>query len=725
MSAVNRQQLLDEAMALQSDRHFPEAEKTYRKLIAANPRDVDAIQLLGYLKLQTAKPAEARPLYERALKLDPQPAFRLYLGECHLLEGNAAESLPLLEESVRQLPSVAEPHLYLGFTLLKLNRRGEALSAFRRAIAQAPDDDANVTTLANILAISNQHREAVEIFEDLRRDFPSSAVLRYALGAALVCLGRESEAEPHLKAAIDAGCAKAEAFDFLGRCDRKAGRINEALAHFQRAVRLKPGFLSAMNNLAALLADYDHLNQAIAIHCEALKIDPEYLPSTNNMASCLIRQGRISAAIDFSRRATKFAPDSPLLASNLLLNLNYSATLAPQALFDEHCHYQAVLDRHLKLQAKPVPPISMSPCRRRLGFVSGDLRTHSVAYWLEPLLANLDPARWEIVAFSTYGEPDRMTARLRGHIHEWHDLAGKNLADAYAAIHQAHVDVLVDLSGHTAHNLLPVFDRRAAPLQLSFLGYPNTTGLRNMDGRLTDAFADPPGATERYHSERLYRFARTAWCYQPPPNSPEPSRKPSEVIVFGCFNNLAKLQPPLFERWAEILRRIPNSRFYLKSGGLQDRFLRDSYYAHFAEVGIPAERVRIEGRKGGVENHLACYNQVDIALDSFPYHGTTTTAEALWMGVPVISLAGPDHRSRVGVSLLTNVGHPEWIAHDWDDYVARTVSLATQPNRLAALRATLRDEMRRSPLMDAAAYAADFSSLVESALHDRLVTISP
>lgn len=716
MSALNRQQLLDEAMALQSDRRLPEAEKIYRKLIAADPCDVDAFQLLGYLKLQSSKPTEARPLYERALQLAPQPAFRLYLGECRLLEGAAAEALPLLEESARQLHHVAEPHLYLGFTLLKLDRRSEALAAFRRAVAKDPDDDANIATLANILAISNQHGEAVTIFEDLLREFPASAVLRYALGAALVCLGREGEAEPHLKAAIDAGCAKAEAFDFLGRCDRKAGRINEALAHFQRAVRLKPGFLSAMNNLAALLADYDHLNQAVAIHCEALKIDPEYLPSTNNMASCLIRQGRISAAIDLSRRATRLAPDSATLASNLLLNLNYSPELTPDGLFDEHCRYQAVLDRHLKLQSTPVPPISLSRYRRRLGFVSGDLRTHSVAYWLEPLLANLDPDRWEIVAFSTYGEPDRMTARLRRHIHEWHDLAGKNLADAYAVIHQARIDVLVDLSGHTAHNLLPVFDRRAAPLQLSFLGYPNTTGLRNMDGRLTDALADPPGTTERFHSERLYRFARTAWCYQPPPNSPEPAHKPNDHIVFGSFNNLAKLQPPLFERWAEILRQVPNSRFYLKSGGLQDHFLRDSFYTRFAEVGIPAERVRIEGRKGGVDNHLACYNEVDIALDSFPYHGTTTTAEALWMGVPVISLAGPDHRSRVGVSLLTNIGHPEWIAHDWDDYVARAVSLATQPDRLATLRTTLRDEMRRSPLMDASAYAADFSSLVESAL---------
>lgn len=716
MPALNRHQLLDEAMVLQTNRFLPEAEKIYRKLIATDPHDVDPIQLLGYLKLQAGKPAEARPLYERALQLAPQPAFRLYLGECRLLEGAAAEALPLLEESVRQLHHFAEPHLYLGFALLRLDRRAEALNAFRNAVAKDPDDDANVTTIANILAISNQHSEAATIFEDLLREFPASAVLRYALGAALVCLGRENEAEPHLKTAIDAGCAKAEAFDFLGRCDRKAGRINEALAHFQKAIRIKPGFLLAMNNLAALLADYDHLNQAIAIHCAALKIDPEYLPSINNMANCLIRQGRIHDAIDFSRQATKLAPDSAVLASNLLFNLHYTSDYSPEALYEEHCNYQTCLDRYQKLQAGPVPPSCAPTGRRRLGFVSGDLRTHSVAYWLEPLLTNLDPANWEVVAFSTYGEPDRMTTRLRRHIHEWHDLAGKNLAEAYSTIHRAHIDVLVDLSGHTAHNLLPVFNRRAAPLQLSFLGYPNTTGLRNMDGRLTDAFADPPGATEQFHSERLYRFARTAWCYQPPPNSPEPARKPRHHIVFGSFNNLAKLQPPLFKRWAEILRCVPNSRFYLKSGGLQDRFLRDSYYARFAEVGIPAERVRIEGRKGGVESHLACYNEVDIALDAFPYHGTTTTAEALWMGVPVISLAGSDHRSRVGVSLLTNVGHPEWIANDWDGYVARAIALATQPDRLAGLRATLRDEMRRSPLMDASAYATDFSSLIENAL---------
>ena len=724
MPALNRQQLLDEAMTHQANRRLPEAEKLYRKLIAADPCDVDALQLLGYLKLQSSKPAEARPLYERALKLQPQPAFRLYLGECRLLESDAKDALPLLEESTRQLPGVAEPHLYLGFALLKLDRRAEALSAFRQAITIAPNDDANVTTLANILAISNQHSEAVAIFEDLLREFPSSPMLRYALGASLVCLGRESDAEPHLKAAIDAGCAKAEAYDFLGRCDRKAGRINEALTHFQKAVQLKPGFLSAMNNLAALLAEYDQLNQALAIHCAALKIDPEYLPSTSNMASCLIRQGRIPDAIDFSRRATRLAPDSTVLSSNLLLNLNYSAAHTPEMLFEEHRIYQAIVDRHPKMGSEPTPMLSTQPGRRRrIGFVSGDLRTHSVAYWLEPLLANLDPARWEIVAFSTHGEPDGMTARLRRHTHEWHDLAGKPMADSGQAISQAHIDVLIDIAGHTAHNLLPVFAQRVAPLQLTFLGYPNTTGLREMDGRLTDALADPPGTTEQFHTERLYRFERCAWCYQPPPKSPSPARKHEGHIVFGCFNNLAKLQPPVFERWAEIMRRVPDSRFYLKSGGLQDPFLRDSYLSHFAEVGIPAERVRIGGRKGGVENHLACYHEVDIALDSFPYHGTTTTAEAIWMGVPVVTLAGSDHRSRVGVSLLGNVGHPELVAHTWDEYISIATRLAADHSALASFRAHLRDEMTRSPLMDASGYAAEFSRLVESAIHDKAAAL--
>ena len=712
--------LLEQAIALQNRRHFGEAEISYRRILAKNPDDVDALQLLAYLMLQNEQPAKAIPLYERAYRLAPQPAFRLYLGEALYLTDQTAKALPLLEDAVRDFPLNPEVHFYRGLALRKLGRPEESLGALRQAITCDPQNQANIDFLAQIILASGLHQEGIEIARQLLLEFPSSAPLHYALGASLGALDRYLEAEPALKEAVRLGCDLPEVHNLIGLCARKAGRHQEAIDCCQRALQLRPDFVAAMNNLALCLSDLEHFNEAIAIQCHALKISPDFVASLVNLASCLVRQGKIADSIKFQRRAVELSPAEPAFGSNVLLALNYDASQSPEQLYREHLAYQERLDRYSKLPAGSFTPALPVPGSRiRIGFVSADLRSHSVAYWIEPLFAHLDRNRCEIVVFDhNEKKPDNTAARLRRHCAEWTPTATLAPAAILQAIRDATVHVLIDLSGHTARNLLPVFDRRAAAVQLSFLGYPNTTGLRNMDGRLTDALADPVGVTDQYHSERLYRFASTAWCYQPPPNCPEPALAPRDHIVFGCFNSLAKIQPPLVQHWAEIMKRVPGSRFYLKSGGLQDPVLHKRFVAQFAAFGIPEDRLHILGRVSGTHNHLACYHEVDIALDSFPYHGTTTTAEALWMGVPTITLAGTDHRSRVGVSLLTNVGHPEWIAHDWDDYIARAVSLATQPDRLATLRSALREQMRRSPLMDAPAYATAFLELVESALRE-------
>lgn len=710
-----------QAMAHQEARRFDDAERIYRRLLALDPRNVDALQLLGYLMLQTDRPAAAIPFYERAHRLAPQPAFRLYLGEALYLTNRAAEALTLFEEALRHFPDNAEVHFFRGLALRQLGRGPESLESLRRAVACDPKDRANVDFLAKILLTTGRHEEGVTIFRELLQEFPESAPLHYALGSSLCCLSREAEAEPELREAVRLGCEVPEAHDMLGRCARAAGRLKEAIGHFQRAVQLRPTFVAAMNNLGLTLSDLEHFNQAIAIQCAALKIDPDYVASNNNLASCLLRQGRITESLQFHRRSSELSPSVAAFASNVLLALNYDPQQTPESLCREHLAYQERLDRYSKLPTEPFVPVFPAAGERlRIGFVSADLRAHSVAYWLEPLLAHLDRTRCTVVAIDHHdGKPDKVTARLRACCDEWITTTGEEPAEILRLLRGAGLHVLVDLSGHTARNLLPFFNRRAAAAQLSFLGYPNTTGLRNMDGRLTDALADPVGLTERFHSERLYRFDRTAWCYQPPPQCPEPGRPPRDHVVFGCFNNLAKIQPPLVEHWAEIMKQVPGSRFYLKSGGLQDPFLHKRFVAQFAAHGIAEERLLIEGRRIGIGNHLSRYHEVDIALDTFPYHGTTTTAEALWMGVPLITLAGTDHHSRVGVSLLTNVGHPEWIAADWNDYTARAVALARDLPRLLALRTALREEMRRSPLMDAPAYAAEFLRLATAALDDR------
>jgi predicted O-linked N-acetylglucosamine transferase (SPINDLY family) len=275
-------------------------------------------------------------------------------------------------------------------------------------------------------------------------------------------------------------------------------------------------------------------------------------------------------------------------------------------------------------------------------------------------------------------------------------------------------DILIDLAGHTGiTNRLPLFAKRLAPVQITYLGYPNTTGLAAMDYRFTDALADPEGDADRFATEKLVRYAPTAWTYQPPCDAPESKPRGSDAtapVIFGCFNTQSKITDPMLRVWARILEAVPGSRLLLKGANLQNPDTQARYRERFQRLGLAAERVEFRGRTPDTAAHLALYHQVDVALDTFPYHGTTTTCEALWMGVPVVSLAGDRHMSRVGVSLLQAAGHPEWVARTTDHYVEIAVQLAQDAQGRATLRTELRDDLRRGPLLDHAGQAARFSA---------------
>jgi predicted O-linked N-acetylglucosamine transferase (SPINDLY family) len=282
-----------------------------------------------------------------------------------------------------------------------------------------------------------------------------------------------------------------------------------------------------------------------------------------------------------------------------------------------------------------------------------------------------------------------------------------NLSDAEAAnlIRSDAIDVLVDLSGHTANNRLLVFAAKPAPVQVTYLGYPNTTGMTAMDYRLTDALADPPGLSDELNVERLWRLPTCAWCYAPFENAPDVQPRASGPIMFGCFNAFAKINGSLVAIWAELLGRVAGSRLLLKSAGAGTASAQRRLTEQLAKHGISGDRIEMHGRIADSRGHLDLYGRVDVALDSYPYHGTTTTCEALWMGVPVVSLAGAAHVSRVGVSLLGNVGLPELVAQTPEQYVQIAADLAGDLPRLAELRRTLRGRMGQSPLMDAAGFA--------------------
>ncbi len=339
--------------------------------------------------------------------------------------------------------------------------------------------------------------------------------------------------------------------------------------------------------------------------------------------------------------------------------------------------------------------------------MSPDFHLHATAFFLEPLLAAHDPAAVEVHCYSSTEQRDAMTERLRGLVHGWRDLRGVPTGDAAALIAKDRIDILVDCAGHTKNHRLGVLAMKPAPLQVTWLGYPHGTGLPTVDSRFTDEIADPPGMTESHYVEELVRLPEGTFCYRAPDTAPEPSPGPlerGEGPVFGCFNNPHKIGPEVVRLWAEIVNAVPGSRLRLKARPFLDAAAADRMRARFAAAGLAGDRIEIEGRRTFAEG-FGLYATIDVALDPFPYHGTTSTCEALWMAVPVVTLPGRSCVSRVGPSLLSRVGQGDLVARDAAHYRDIAVGLVRDPARLADLRRTLRGRMASSPLSDGPRFA--------------------
>ncbi len=651
-----------------------EAAAGYQKILAADPRHLDALYHLALLLLAVDQPADAEPLLAHALALRPR---------------------------------VAPLHLQHGLALRALRRPDEALAAFRRASSLDPKHAEARHQAGNLLKSLRLYREALIELRAAAQLAPDQAAIWLNLGVAAL----ESDAR------------------------------DEALAAFQRAAALEPQRAETHNILGHTLAAAGRGAEARAAFAEALRLRPDYAAAHNNLGRLAKAEGLLDEAVAHYRAAIAAQPsaESAETHSNLLFALNYLADLPPADVFAEHRRWHALHAASIPLlpqratndivalrgsagtsrlppsdpPASIAPPPPVLPRRLRLGYLSPDFNHHAVAYFIEPILAAHDRTRFEIFCYANVRTPDAFTARLQSLAEHWRDIASLDDDDAAALIRADQLDLLIDLAGHTAHNRLLVLARRPAPVQATWIGYPNTTGLDTIDYRITDAISDPVGTTEAFHSEKLVRLPTTFSCYRPDERAPAVNALPATApgaVTFGCFNNFAKLTPAVLALWADLLRQLPHARLLLKSRGLGDPAVIARLRTTFANHGIAADRLTLDGRELSVADHLALYHGVDVALDPFPYNGTTTTCEALWMGVPVITLAGCVHAARVGASLLTHTGLAEWIAATPDDYTRLALAAAQDLPRLAALRASLRERLRTSPLCDAATFTRGFEA---------------
>ena len=553
------------------------------------------------------------------------------------------------------------------------------------------------------------------------------------------CGGDAPGAERLYRRVLESDPAHTDALFFLGRMAMQDQRIDEAIELLQRAVDLRPGEILYQIELGAALIEARRFEEAAVLFGRCIPLQPDCTRLRNNYAVALIELnrreealtelerlqalrpkvdtfeivfnlggiyrefGRADDAIAAYRRALALKPDHAPTHGNLLLMLNYSAREDAASIFAEHERFGA---RFARRYEAPVADAAW-PRRLRVGYLSPDFRNHVVMRFVEPILAGHDRARFEISCYHTDRRKDDFTERLRGLAEHWVDAEYYSDEQLAERIRADRIDLLVDLAGHTAGNRVTALAMKPAPLQATYLGYPNTIGLAAVDYRLTDALADPPGDADRFSVERLVRLPGCYFCYRPEPASPEvatlPARRPG-AVTFGCFNNFAKLSGPFLDAAAQLLRKLPESRLLIKARPLALPGVAESVRRRFTHAGVDLARLELRAWEDGVENHLSIYSAVDIALDSFPYNGATTTCEALWMGVPVVSLAGDRHAGRAASSLLHAVGLGHLVAQDVERYIEICAELAADIGALAELRSGLRARMRRSPLMDEAGF---------------------
>ncbi len=634
----------EQALGIALDHHragrLAEAEAIYRQLHALQPQHAEVVHLLGVVAHQSGRLDEALDLIQRAIAADPG-AFPYYNN--------------------------------LGLLLSHLGRREEAVAAYHTAIRLEPGAADAYYNLGNTLGEMGRPIEAVQACQTALRLQPGHGGARLNFGTALA----------------------------------RVGRMDEAIAHYRAVLAQEPANVSVLINLGNLLKDLTRLEEAVELYRAAARHAPNDASAINNLGVALKVAGEIDEAIDCLARSVALDPHRPELHSNLIYTSTFRPSTTPAALAGEMHRWNTIHAAPLRRDWLPHPNDRSPERRLRIGYVSPDFHDHVVGHTLLPAFEAHDRTQFDLFCYSETVAPDEITARFRALSTGWCDTAHLSDADLAAQIRRDRIDLLIDLALHTAHNRLPLFARKPAPVQLAWLGYPGPTGLEAMDYWVADPILAPPGPEPAF--ERPIRLPDAWCCYPARPDSPGVSALPASsagFVTFGSCNNFTKINDRVLALWAQIMHAVAGSRLLLVlRGSGRDKALRT-----LAAHGIGADRVDFSpyypglvsaGGKVPPPAYLERYHRIDIALDPFPYNGMTTTNDALWMGVPVIALTGEMTHGRASCSLLANVGLPGLAASSEAEYVRIAAELARDLPRLATLRATLRERMQRSPLLDA------------------------
>ena len=650
-----------------------QACELYRQAVALAPQYAKAHINLG-IALETLGDGAAAILsYERALVGDPaNPAANYNLGKLLHARGELVRAAESLVRALQSRPDFPEARTVLALVYVSQGKLTHAAAELEAALQQRPDD--------------------------------FGALFHYA--ATLRALNRLDGARDVLKRALAVDPSNVDAHAALSDVLGTQGDLVGATAELEAVLAQRPDWADALFNYGTLLRRQLRLEEAERAFRRAIAAQPAHASAHRMLGEVLLAQCRGDEAFEIYRAARREDPQDFSLESAELFALFSSDRVSDAELFDRHAAFGK------RLEAAHAPRTAFrnvrDPGRRlRIGYLSGDFRYHVVALFMLPVLERHDRAACEAYCYSTADSTDSYTRQLAQRSDLWRPMAGQSPAQIAQAIAADEIDILVDLSGHSGTLQLATMAQRPAPVQATWLGYLNTTGLTRIHYRITDRFADPPGATERYHTESLVRLPHGQWCYRPflsPPVATVPPSAKKGFITFGAFHQAPKISASARRLWAQILAEVPDSRLLIVGvarGRTQDDLLRD-----LTGAGVSRERIRCVPY-ASLEEYLRLFGEVDIALDSLPFSGGTTSCDTLWMGVPIVTVPGFRSVSRSASSVVSNVGLTEWIASSPADYVRRAVRFAGARELLAELRSSLRQRMAASPLMDEERFVRD------------------
>lgn len=741
MSSLSIDQAIDLALQHQGQGRLAEAEKLYRGVLSAQPRHPEASHNLGVLLLELNRLPEALENLRTALEADPRDgqvwvsyidalihAARyddarsvLELGQRRGLAGPAVQSLQrrldvfapaiVTAGAGAALPATAPAQPPVRDVLARIyalrddGKLGEGEALARELTGRAPEHAGGWHALATLLRMRDRLDDALAAVRRAVQLAPDDPQLHFELGLVLRRLGLDLEAEASYRRGLQINPQNAEAYNELALILERTDRLDDAVATYRRALALSPDASGALSNMAIALIRQQRLDEAEAALRRAIEVEPDNAGAYVNLAGLLKDTGRLPEAISGLRRAIEQFPD--LLAAHdvLLFSLNYSADYPPAACLEEARRYGAAASRRVKARYTSWQH-APAPTRLRVGIMSGDIHSHPVGFFLENVLRHLDRDRVELAAFVTSSRSDALTERVKPLFASWELLGGRTDETAAALIHERGVHVLLELSGHTRANRLPVLAWKPAPVQASWLGYFATTGLDEIDYYLADETSVPP-AHRAHFTETVWYLPDTRLCFTPPEVDVAVAPLPAlgnGFITFGSFQNLAKLSERTLALWGRVLAAVPQARLRLQSVQLTNAGMREMLLRRLADVGVAAERIALHGTMTR-DAYLRAHGEVDFILDTTPFPGGTTTCEALWMGVPTLTLAGDRLIARQGASLMRAAGLPQWVAEDEETFVAKAVDFARDLGDLARLRAELRPRLPATPLFDARRFA--------------------